>query len=358
MQSTAGKSSNRRIISWGLLIIFFYVLLFLRFDGNKQLTSLVRPTDNYIDVTLLFAHAAYVQEWDGGTEQFEFATRYADGSYKLKRLGWDSAKAFNKLARSGWKLYFNYILVDANKLQDAQVLTGSRITPNGKLTVVVAFRGSDNIFDYLFTNCKNDPVSLTGIRTPSSVKVEYLSNLIWNQNDVPSIIVMACNAMTTWLSNIASEAPMLVHKGYLEQVARAMNAKIIDPISGDLFSVKDVLDKYPDADFVITGHSSGGGAAQILSILICEMGVCPKNIHIRTFATAGALNYTGQAKYRSLDAINYFITGDPILIVNDLTGYGPLGVSIMVKPTRPFSQNSRTVHEMTAYEEQLRKEDK
>ncbi|WP_169716741.1 lipase family protein [Sporomusa acidovorans] len=305
-----------------------------------------------MDIALLFAHAVYVREWDGVPEAFEFASRHADGSYILKRPGWDSSKAFNKLARSGWKLYFNHIGVDAIRLQDTQILTGSKVNLNSKLTVVVAFRGSDNIFDYLFTNCKNNPVSLTQLQMTGNSELEDF-NLIWDQYTVPSITVMTCNVMTTWLSNRVSKAPILVHKGYMEQVACGLNAKVVDPVNGDLLSVKDMVNKYPDAEFVIAGHSSGGGAAQILSTLLYEKGIGRQNIHLRTFATAGAFNYRGQAKYRDIDSINYFIVGDPIQIVNDLTGFGPLGVSIMVSPTHRFSQNSRTVHEMTAYEEQL-----
>ncbi|WP_425058093.1 lipase family protein [Sporomusa carbonis] len=310
-----------------------------------------------MDVALSFAHAVYVKEWDAIPEQFNFTPRDPDGSYELKRPGWDSSKAFNKIARSGWKLYFNHIGVDANRLRDIQILTGSKIGTNNKPAFVIAFRGSTSIFDYLFTNCKNNPVSLTGLRMLGNFKVEYSRNVIWDQYDVPSLAVMTCNVMTTRLSNLTAEAPVFVHWGYMEKVVYGLDAKVIDPVNGGLLSVVEALDKYPDADFVITGHSSGGGAAQVLSALVYEMGFCRQNIHIRTFATAGAFNYTGQTQYKSLDSINYFLPNDPILIVNNLTGYGPLGVSVMVPPTRRFSQNSTTVHEMTAYDEQLRQDD-
>ncbi|SMC31818.1 Lipase (class 3) [Sporomusa malonica] len=351
----AGKNTNRIIIGF-LALSCLYILFAFQFKGYRNVPLLERTVDNYMDIALSFSHAAYVQEWDRAPESFDFAPSDADGSYKLNLPGWDSSKAFNRLARSGWKLYFNYSGADV-RLQDTQILTGSRVDPNNKLTFVVAFRGSNNIFDYLFTNLKNDPVSLTGISVSDKFEVEYWRHVVWDQHAVPSIVVMTRNAMTTWLTNLTSVVLVCVHRGYMEQVLYSLDAKVIDPVSGGLLSVVEALDKYPDADFVITGHSSGGGAAQILSALVLERGGREQNIHIRTFATAGAFNYAGQAKYRNLDSINYFIPNDPILIVNTLTGYGPLGIHIMVPPTRQFSQNNKTVHEMTAYEEQLRKDD-
>lgn len=313
-----------------------------------------RPADDkYLQTALDFALAAYVKDWDGAPWLFLSAARDTYGSYPLRNENWQSSKAFTRLSRS-WNLYFNEIRSGNRAPLDAQILTGSRLGPDNEPVFVVAFRGSDKLEDYLFTNCKNGPVAWEGLTAPRRLPETDRAGPVPALPYIPGLMAMAFSTAVTWATNFVPSPPVFAHHGYTEQVLCALSAKIVDPRDGKQLTLLEALAKYPAADFIITGHSSGGSAAQILSALIWETGEDRGGrIHTRTFAAAGSFNCAGRVKYSRLDSVNYVNAADPILFLNGLTGYEPLGVNVLLPALPKTATSGRTAHEMTVYEDQL-----
>lgn len=323
-------------------------------NHNSRVTSTDLTRDDFLGPALVFSHAVYVKDWDSVDAGFALACREEDGTYRLRNNGADSSKAFNRLAMTGWRLLFSEIRATGQVSQDTQILTGSRKAPDNKPTFVIAFRGSDKREDYLYTNCKNKPIPFESVKnyslSPGPARITY--DMPADTATVTSMIMGAWNA---WLSNFRSGSPVLVHRGYAEQVCFALAAKVADPIDGAHLSILEALGKYPSATVIITGHSSGGAAAHILAALAEELGLNRQGrIRTRTFAAAGAFNNAARQRYNDLDIINYAIAGDPILYANDFSGYRLPGVNIVIPAPANSANYSRSVHEMTAYEERLK----
>ncbi len=322
-------------------------------NHNSRVTSADLTRDVYLGTALAFSHAVYVKDWDSVDAGFAAACREEDGTYRLRNNGAGSSKAFNRLAITGWRLLFSEIRTTGHGPQDTQMLTGSKKAPNGEPIFVIAFRGSDKREDYLYTNCRNKPIPFEPVRnyslSPGPARITY---------DVPAdtatVTSMIMGSWNAWLSNLRSGSPVLVHGGYVEQVWFASAAKVVDPVDGSHLTILEALGRYPAATFIITGHSSGGAAAHILAALAEEMGLNQQGrIRTRTFAAAGAFNNAARQRYNGLDIINYAIAGDPILFANDFSGYGLPGANIVIPAPSNSANYSRSVHEMTAYEEWL-----
>jgi hypothetical protein len=335
-------------------ILVAFTLILYWFCNARQSMFLDQIEDSNMELALNFAYAAYVKEWDGSAERFDHDFREEDGSYHLRNQTLHSSEALNRLGRTGWNLYFNEIGVSSQQKQDAQILTGSKIQADHQITFVVAFRGSDKLEDYLFTNLKNEPTALSGIESSQHWLQKTRIRKIIEQFFAITGTAMVFNTLVVWFSNIFPASPILVHLGYVEQVSYALSAKIVDPVDGAYLTILEALKKYPSADFIITGHSSGGGDAHVLSVLVWQMGLNHhKRIHTRTFAAAGAFNHAGQEKYKELDNINYFISGDPIMFVNDVSGYGPIGVNVILPASPIDAKYTRAIHDVEAYKNQL-----
>jgi hypothetical protein len=336
----------------GLFIILAGLALLSGWLGaTRQAAPTVPIDDIHLKTALDFAHAVYVKDWDGSPWRFHQASRDEDGSYRLRNKGWKSSLAFIRLSGT-WNLYFNEITSGNRSPQDAQILTGSRMEPGGKIAFVVAFRGSDKPEDFLFTNCRNFPIAWEGSITAEHWRAKERNYIM--EPFYISVISMIFDFVVTWISNLLPSSPVFAHQGYAEQVFCALSAKIVDPVDGTYLTIVEALKKYPAADYIITGHSSGGSAAHIMSAYAWEMGLNRENrIHTRTFAAAGSFNYAGQIKYSKLDNINYVIDEDPILVLNSICGYGSLGVNVILPVSSKKYDYSRTIHEMTAYEDHL-----
>lgn len=345
-----------RFLAFMTAIFFLFASLVISVAWRNQLsraTSSDPQDDSHLGTALTFSHAVYVKDWDNTDVEFVLPSREQDGTFRLSNNFKDSSKAFNRLAKNGWHLYFNEIRATGHTPQDTQILTGSKMESK-KLTFVIAFRGSDKPEDYLYTNCKHEPIPLDALKQ-KSLSPGLSGDNMGKSSDTPIIASVISGAWTAWVSNLRSGSPALVHRGYTEQACSALSAKIIDPADMSQLTIVEALSKYPKADFILTGHSSGGAAAHILAALADELGLNQHGrIRVRTFAAAGAFNKTAQQRYEKADSINYVIAGDPILFANSFSGYGPIGLNILIPASANISNYSRTVHEMTAYEERLK----
>lgn len=297
------------------------LICYRQINDTAQYNSYQQSEDRYRYIAAMFATAAYVRDWDDDPALFFAMPRTGRGDFFLQHPGWECSVAFSKLTRDfTWLLYFTQINTTPDGLdQDTQILTGSRLS-DGKPIFVVAFRGSDKLNDYLYTNFRSQPIEIA--------------------------------------SKFNEQPATRVHRGFAEQALSGFQALVFDPVSGRVMTVREAMQTYPEAEMIVAGHSAGGGTAQVFTIMAQQMQLNTNGrIHTRTFAPAGALLQQNDVVDLSLDAINYFIPGDLIFLANHLSGYMVVGTNVILPPSKRFNNYTRELHEMTTYMDQLREFD-